>query len=233
MRKIFAAAALFATVIGCGAEKEAEFQVNMEDTVQKRSYAVGADIARTLAQQDITISHEAFSKGFRDQYLTGEALLTSKEITETVRALQQEKVDEQKAIQDKAGEESRAAGEKFLAENKTKEGVVALESGLQYKIIKEGSGRKPEPDDTITFHYEGRLVDGMKFDSSYDRNHPLTYPLGKLIPGWVEALQLMSAGSLWELYIPSDLAYGPRGSGRVPANAALVFKVELIEIKEK
>lgn len=124
-------------------------------------------------------------------------------------------------------------GEAFLEENKTKEGVVTLDSGLQYKIIEPGQGESPTPSDVVTVHYAGRLLDGTEFDSSYKRNEPISFPVTGVIPGWTEALQLMKKGAKWELYIPSHLAYGPQGGGPIPPNATLLFDVELIDFENQ
>lgn len=134
-------------------------------------------------------------------------------------------------IQNEKGKEAKEAGEKFLAENKTREGVVTLESGLQYKILNEGSGAKPTANDTVKCHYEGRLINGQVFDSSIRRGEPAEFPVGGVIAGWVEALQLMPVGSKWQLYIPSELAYGQHGAGAaIGPNETLIFDVELLEI---
>jgi FKBP-type peptidyl-prolyl cis-trans isomerase FklB len=133
-----------------------------------------------------------------------------------------------------AGEKNKKEGDQFLAQNKKKEGVNALASGLQYKIIKPGTGKKPQPTDTVTVQYRGTLIDGTEFDSSYRRGQPATFEVNKVIRGWTEALQLMQEGSKWQLFIPSDLAYGERGAGQqIGPNAALIFEVELLSIQGK
>jgi FKBP-type peptidyl-prolyl cis-trans isomerase FklB len=130
-------------------------------------------------------------------------------------------------------EKNIKAGEEFLAANKVKEGVVTTESGLQYKVIEEGSGPKPSPTDNVTVHYKGTLINGEEFDSSYKRNQPATFPVNGVIKGWTEALQLMSKGSKWELYIPSEIAYGAQGAGgAIGPNEVLIFEVELLEINK-
>jgi len=131
----------------------------------------------------------------------------------------------------KLSEGNKAAGEKFLAENKTKEGVQTTASGLQYKIITAGNGVKPKATDTVKVHYTGKLLDGKVFDSSVQRGEPVEFPVSGVIPGWVEALQLMPQGSKWEVYIPSDLAYGPTGNQAIPPSSTLIFEVELLEVK--
>jgi FKBP-type peptidyl-prolyl cis-trans isomerase FklB len=132
-----------------------------------------------------------------------------------------------------AGEKNQKEGEAFLAENKKKEGVITLPSGLQYKVIKAGSGNKPKATDTVTVHYQGTLVNGTEFDSSYRRGQPVSFPVNGVIPGWTEALQLMEAGAKWQIVIPSNLAYGDRGAGpQIGPNATLIFEIELISIQE-
>ena len=130
-------------------------------------------------------------------------------------------------------EKNKKAGEEFLAANKVKEGIVTTESGLQYRVINEGSGPKPTETDNVTVHYKGTLIDGEEFDSSYKRNQPATFPVNGVIKGWTEALQLMSKGSKWELFIPSEIAYGPNGAGgAIGPNEVLIFEVELIDINK-
>jgi len=132
------------------------------------------------------------------------------------------------------GEKNKKEGEIFLEANKKKEGVQTLPSGLQYKVLKAGAGKKPTATDTVTVHYRGTLIDGKEFDSSYQRGKPVTFPVNGVIPGWTEALPLMEEGAKWELFIPSNLAYGERGAGRdIGPNATLIFEVELISIEEK
>ena len=132
----------------------------------------------------------------------------------------------------KLSEKNKADGEKFLVENARKEGVTTLPSGLQYKEIKAGKGKSPKATDTVTTHYKGTLIDGMEFDSSYKRGEPATFPVSGVIPGWTEALQLMKEGAKWQLFLPSNLAYGERGAGRdIGPNATLIFEVELISVK--
>ena len=157
------------------------------------------------------------------------------EIRETLTALQQEMTTKMQEQMMQAAEKNKKDGEAFLAENKKKEGVVTTASGLQYKILKKGDGRIPKPDELVTAHYKGTLIDGTEFDSSFKRNKPAQCPVGGVIKGWQEALPLMPVGSKWQLFIPSELAYGERGAGRgsIGPNATLIFDVELISIDEK
>jgi FKBP-type peptidyl-prolyl cis-trans isomerase len=174
-------------------------------------------------------------RALKDAYVGNNLLLTDEEAKAALTALQAEVRAKEDAKLKAAAVENKKTGEAFLAANKTKEGVVTLPSGLQYKIIKEGTGPKPTAEDTVLCHYRGTLVDNTEFDSSYKRGEPLKIPVGGVIKGWTEAIQLMPVGSKWQLYIPSDLAYGERGAPGSPIgpNSALVFDVELISIEPK
>jgi len=149
-----------------------------------------------------------------------------------ISELQQERMAHQQAEESKLADENKTKGMAFLNENKQKPGVISLDSGLQYRVITQGSGPKPKKTDTVTFHYRGTLIDGTVFDSSYDRGEPATIPVEQLIPGWVEALPLMSVGSKWELFVPYDLGYGERPGGPGGPGSALIFEVELLDIKK-
>lgn len=198
---------------------------------QKISYALGATIGDSV-EQDYSVDQDAFFKGFASS-TTGEKLMTDQEIQQSMEAFQRQMQAAQmtkiKAVQEK----NKIDGEIFLAENQKKEGVITLESGLQYKIIKKGEGKKPVFSDTVECHYRGTTIDGKEFDSSYQRGTPASFPVTGVIKGWTEALQLMNVGSKWMLYIPSDLAYGERGAGvAIEPGAALIFEIELLGIQE-
>ncbi len=200
----------------------------------KNSYAIGIDIGGSLKKQPFEVDAALVAKGLKDALSGGKTLMTDQEVKETLMALQQEIMAKQQARMKEAGEKNKKEGEAFLAENKTKEGVKALPSGLQYKVITEGKGKKPAATDTVSVHYRGTLIDGTEFDSSFKRNQPATFPVNGVIKGWTEALQLMKEGSKWQLFIPSDLAYGERGAGAVIGpNAVLIFEVELLSIKSE
>jgi FKBP-type peptidyl-prolyl cis-trans isomerase len=162
-------------------------------------------------------------------------LLTEEEARAALMQLQSEMQAKMQAKQTAEGEANKKEGDAFLAANKTKEGVVTLPSGLQYKILKEGSGPKPTPTDSVVCNYKGTLINGTEFDSSYKRGEPATFPVTGVIKGWTEALQLMPVGSKWQLFVPADLGYGPRGTpgGPIGPNSTLIFEVELMSIKEK
>jgi len=159
-------------------------------------------------------------------------LMTEEEIRESLSALQKELMEKQAEKTKLMGEKNKKEGEAFLAENKKKEGVVTLPSGLQYKVIKEGTGKQPSADATVETNYRGTLIDGTEFDSSYKRGQAATFPVNGVIAGWTEALQLMKEGAKWQLFVPANLAYGERGAGNVIGpNATLIFEVELISVK--
>ncbi len=196
--------------------------------VQQRSYAVGRNIAMNLKQQGLEFDTEQLLKGMRDA-LTGQAsLLTDAELEQTLGALQQELQAKQNERTAALGAKNAKEGEAYLAANAAKEGVVTLPSGLQYKVLTAGTGKKPGAADTVVVHYRGTLLDGTEFDSSYKRNQPAKFKVNQVIPGWTEALQLMPVGSKWQLVIPAKLAYGERGAGAaIPPNSVLVFEVDL------
>jgi FKBP-type peptidyl-prolyl cis-trans isomerase len=193
---------------------------------QKASYGIGLSIGRQVQALDPDL--ESLIQGLRDS-TGGKPQLSTKELQEALTTYQQE-VETKRA---KQGEELVKKGEDFLAANKKKPDVVTLQSGLQYKVVKEGTGKAPKASDSVTVNYEGRLVDGTVFDSSERNGGPASFRVGGVIPGFSEALQLMKTGSKWQVYIPSNLAYGatPRPGGPIPPNAMLVFDLELVEVK--
>jgi len=201
---------------------------------EKNSYAIGVSMGTSLKRQALDIDSNMLSQGIKDALSDGKLLLNDKEIRDTLTNLQKEQMAKQAEHNQKLGETNKKSGEAFLAENKKKEGVVTLPSGLQYKIIKAGTGIIPKATDTVTVNYKGTLVDGTEFDSSYKRGEPATFPVGGVIPGWIEALQKMKVGSKWQLFVPANLAYGDKGAGNVIGpNAVLIFEVELISISPK
>lgn len=203
---------------------------------EKNSYAIGVmiatDMQRNLKRGGYEIDPEVVGRAFAEAFAGKPTIVTTAEAETVVRAYGTElrqKAEEKRRVE---SDKNKADGEKFLAENKAKDGVITLPSGLQYKVITEGKGPKPGTNDMVVTHYRGTLLDGTEFDSSYARGNPATFGLTGVIKGWREALQLMPVGSKWELYIPSDLAYGPQGSPpKIGPNAALKFEVELQEIK--
>jgi FKBP-type peptidyl-prolyl cis-trans isomerase FklB len=198
----------------------------------KVSYAIGAQIGSDMKKQTIDIDPDVLGKGLKDGFQGSKLLLTDEEMRGALSGLQQQMVAKQTERMRELGAKNKQAGTAFLAENKKKEGVKVLPSGLQYKVVKEGTGKMPKADDTVTVNYKGTLIDGTEFDSSYKRGEPATFPVKGVIKGWTEALQLMKVGSKWELFIPSELAYGEQPAGRVIGpNSTLLFEVELLGIK--
>ncbi|MBI5015533.1 MAG: FKBP-type peptidyl-prolyl cis-trans isomerase [Deltaproteobacteria bacterium] len=199
----------------------------------KVSYGLGMDLGTNLGRQQVEVDPDLLARGLKDALAGGKTLMTPDEVRTTLTALQTELRAKQQEAMKKLAEKNKQEGDAFLEANKSKEGVVVLASGLQYKILKAGEGKKPTPDDTVECNYRGTLIDGTEFDSSYRRKQPATFKVKGVIPGWTEALQLMPTGSKWQLFIPSNLAYGERGAGRdIGPNSTLIFEVELLEIKE-
>jgi FKBP-type peptidyl-prolyl cis-trans isomerase FklB len=200
----------------------------------KVSYAIGLNIGKSFRKDSVDVNSLIFARGVKDAITGAKPLLTDEELKTALTELQAELKKHQDDASRLAGEANQKAGETFLAENKTKDGVVALPSGLQYKIITAGSGAKPAETDSVVCNYRGTLLDGTEFDSSFKRGQPATFPVNGVIKGWTEALQLMPVGSKWQIFVPPDLAYGARGAGgEIGPNATLVFEVELISIQEK
>ena len=202
-----------------------------KDSREKNSYSVGANWGNSLKKQEVDVDLEVLIRGLREAFV-GQSALSDEQIRESMMALNKEIRAKQEEKRKQQGEKNKQEGEKFLAENKTKPGVVALPSGLQYKVLTDGSGESPKPGDVVTVNYRGTLIDGTEFDSSYKRGQPATFSVTGVIKGWTEALELMKPGAKWQLFIPSDLAYGERGSGpTIGPNAALQFEVELVSSK--
>jgi FKBP-type peptidyl-prolyl cis-trans isomerase FklB len=202
---------------------------------QKASYALGVNIGKGLHRDGVDVDAATLARGIRDAAAGGKLAMTEDEMKTVLTALQAEVRKKQEAEVAAAGEQNKKEGETFLAANKTKEGVQTLPDGLQYKILTTGNGPKPTATDTVVANYKGTLINGTEFDSSYKRGQPATFPVGQVIKGWTEILQMMPVGSKWEVYIPSDLAYGPQGPGRGPIgpNETLIFEIELVSIQPK
>ncbi len=200
---------------------------------EKLSYSMGVATGTQLKRQDIDVDTDMFAKGIKDVLAGGQLMMTEQQVQETLMNFQKEMAAKQAEKNKVLGEKNKKEGEAFLAENGKKEGVKTLPSGLQYRVIKDGTGKMPKATDTVVTNYRGKLIDGTEFDSSYKRGQPATFPVKGVIKGWTEALQLMKEGSTWELFVPAELAYGERGAGSVIGpNATLIFEVELISIQD-
>ena len=196
----------------------------------KASYIIGFNLGSNLKKQEIPVTADLIVKGLRDGLGGAKGLLTDEEIQAAMTEFQQKMMAKQQAEMKEKGEKNKKEADEFLAANKTKQGVVTTASGLQYQILQEGTGATPKATDQVTVHYKGALLDGTVFDSSYERNEPATFTVNQVIPGWVEALQLMKVGSKAKLFIPPALAYGEAGAGQqIGPNALLVFDVELLK----
>jgi FKBP-type peptidyl-prolyl cis-trans isomerase FklB len=200
----------------------------------KVSYALGMNIGANLHRQSIEVDPNIVRQGLEDAMAGGKTLLSEDEARATLTELQADIRKKQQEKMQQAGEANKKEGDAFLAANKGKDGVVALPSGLQYKILTPGTGPKPTASDSVVCNYRGTLIDGKEFDSSYKRGQPATFPVGGVIKGWTEALQLMPVGSKWQLFVPAELGYGDRGTGAdIGPNATLIFEVELLSIQSK
>lgn len=200
---------------------------------EKVSYSIGVDLGKHLQRQGIEINTSMFAKGIQDGLSGTTTLLTEDQMKTVLNDFQKKMMEKRVAEMNKVSTANQAAGERFLAENKTKPGVVTLPSGLQYKIITQGKGVKPSKDDTVTVEYTGHLINGTVFDSTEKSGKPATFKVSQVIPGWTEALQLMPVGSTWEVYIPANLAYGTRNVGSmIGPNETLIFNVHLIDTKK-
>jgi FKBP-type peptidyl-prolyl cis-trans isomerase FklB len=203
----------------------------------KLSYSVGFNVGKSLKQQDIKVNVDLLTKGIKES-LSAQAttLLTADQVSQTLQEFQKERLAKQVEEFKKKTESNTKTGQDFLEQNKKKDGVKVLASGLQYKVLKSGAedGKKPKASDTVTTHYKGTLLDGTEFDSSYKRGEPTSFPVEGVIAGWTEALQLMKPGDKWQLFVPPELGYGARGTpdGKIGPNQTLVFEVELISIAD-
>ncbi|MFQ5355670.1 MAG: FKBP-type peptidyl-prolyl cis-trans isomerase [Desulfobacterales bacterium] len=233
--KVVAIAAVCVGLAGCQpqANSEQKASIELKDQQDKVTYSIGYNIGNNLKQQKVEVKADVLAKGINDALAGNDQMMTQEEMQETMKQFQNEQMAKMQKEREEASGKNKAEGETFLAENKSKEGVVTLESGLQYKVVEAGKGNIPAADDTVVVHYKGTLLDGTEFDSSYKRGQPATFPVKGVIPAWTEALQLMKEGAKWQLFIPSNLAYGERGAGGIIGpNATLLFDVELIEIKK-
>lgn len=229
--KLVAAAAMGLVMSSTMAASDA---TALKTDTDKLSYSIGEDLGKNFKRQGIEINSAIMAQGINDGLSNNpKPLLTDDQIKEVLNKFQKDIMTKRAADFSKKAEENKAIGEKFLNENKAKQGIVALPSGLQYKVIKNGSGKKPTKDDMVTVEYTGHLINGDVFDSTSKTGKPATFKLSQVIPGWVEALQLMPAGSTWEIYVPASLAYGDRSvGGPIGPNETLIFNIHLIDVKK-
>ena len=206
-------------------------ETKLTETKDKVSYSIGADIGSTIKRQGIEVDPETLLLGLKDSYAGGKLAMTDEEMKSTMESFQKEMMAKMTKKREEDAKKNREAGEKFLAENKKKDGVKTTASGLQYKIVTEGKGEKPKETDTVVTHYRGTTIDGKEFDSSYKRNEPAEFPLAGVIKGWTEGLQLIPVGTTAEFYVPAELAYGDNAPPEIGPGQTLIFKVELLSIK--
>lgn len=201
--------------------------------VDKLSYSIGSDLGKNFKRQGIEVNPAIMAKGIQDGMGTAPLLLTDDQMKDVLTKFQKDLMAKRTADFNKKAEDNKSKGEAFLSQNKSKPGVVVLPDGLQYKIITAGTGVKPAKEDTVTVEYTGKLISGEVFDSTEKSGKPATFKLSQVIPGWTEALQLMPAGSTWEIYVPANLAYGSRSvGGPIGPNETLIFNVHLISVKK-
>ncbi len=206
-----------------GQEKSSQ----LKDQKEKVSYSIGMNIGFNLSRQKVDINPDVLAAGIKDA-IAGKPLLTQDQVKDVMAQFEKDMEQKQK----QAGEKNKTDGAKFLEENKKKQGVKTTASGLQYKVMKEGTGAQPKPTEMVTVNYRGTLIDGTEFDSSYKRGQPATFPVNGVIKGWTEALQLMKVGSKYQVFVPANLAYGERSvSPELGPNATLIFEVELLDAK--
>ena len=231
MLKHATAASLSLALLATSVQAE---EPKLESERDKASYLIGRNIGETINRDGIKLNIENLVMGLREGLTGKDSKISEADAVKIMETFQAEMQKQAEAKAASASAENVAAGTKFLADNKKREGVKVTKSGLQYEVISAGKGAKPTPLDTVTVHYHGTLIDGTVFDSSVERKSPATFPVNGVIAGWTEALQLMEAGAKYKLFIPADLAYGKNGAGRdIGPNSTLIFEVELLSIKGK
>ncbi|MEI6696948.1 MAG: FKBP-type peptidyl-prolyl cis-trans isomerase [Bacteroidota bacterium] len=232
MKKIIFSISALILLISLSVNAQKNKTVVLTSTADSISYLIGADIGHNLVTNAIDFKSELLFKGIEDAVKNMDTLVVSKlKKDEVLGKWQQERMKKQEKEKSKKSEGAKKLGTAFLAKNKTAEGVKELPSGLQYKVIKEGSGVHPKATDKVKVHYHGTLIDGSVFDSSVERGEPISFGLNQVIPGWTEGVQLMTPGSKYVFYIPSNLAYGDREAGKIPPGSTLIFEVELFSIE--
>ena len=224
-------AAILSVVFSFGVCQAAD-KLELKDQKDKESYSLGYQFGETLKMQGIDLNLDVYISALRDALGEKEPQMSAEEMRSTVMGLRQRVAAAQQKALKEQGDKNLAEGKAFLAVNGKKKGVKTLPSGLQYRVLSEGTGKTPKKSDTVTVHYRGTLVDGTEFDSSIARGQPATFKVDGVIPGWTEALQLMKEGAKWQIFIPPELAYGERGvPSHIPPQSVLIFEVELISVK--
>jgi FKBP-type peptidyl-prolyl cis-trans isomerase len=206
--------------------------MEFKDRKDKVSYSIGVDIAKSLQRSSTDVNVDVLARGMKDLLAGGELQMTDEEMQSVFAEVKNENAAKQQAKRDAQAERNRKDGEAFLEKNSKNEGIILLPSGLQYQVLKEGSGKSPKPGDTVNVHYRGMFIDGTEFDSSYQRNEPTLFPVKGVIKGWTEALQLMKEGSHWKIAVPPALAYGETGTpgGPIGPNQVLLFELEILQV---
>ena len=208
--------------------------VKLDSEEAKLSYAIGSDLGRNFKAQSIKINPDIFLQGMKDSLSGNKRLMSDKETQKTLQAFQKQMLLKRLESYKKEASSNKQKGEKFLEQNKKNPGIVTTKSGLQYKVLKKGAGLSPKINDSVLVEYTGKLLNGKVFDSSVKTGKPATFQVNQVIAGWTEALQLMKPGGEWEIFVPSNLAYGPRGTGSpIGPNETLVFNIKLISIQKK
>jgi len=229
---IFSLAIATMLFVSCGNNKKADLKTQNDSVAYVIGANIGENLKNNIANDSLDLSSAALVQGFKDALEGLDSVTFTKEEKQNIMMQFQKNMQEkQMKKMAEAAAPNKQAGAQFLEQNKKQPGVIQTQSGLQYKVIKEGKGKMPKATDKVTVHYEGKLIDGTVFDSSFERKEPASFGVTGVIPGWTEALQLMKEGGSYELYIPSDLAYGDQGNQSIPGGSTLIFKVELIKVE--
>lgn len=225
--------AIFLYLISTGcAKKDSKTSITLKTKLDTISYLIGSNIGTNFKQNGIEVNNEILLKGIEEGVKGDKPFLSEEVIKKVMMSFQKEMTAKQEVKMKEETDKVKKEGESFLMENKKKEGIITLPSGLQYKVVKMGKGPKPKETDVVKCNYEGTLINGKVFDSSYQKNQPATFPLNQVIKGWTEGLQLMPVGSEYMLYLPSELAYGDRSQNSIPGGSTLIFKIELLSIEK-
>lgn len=230
MKKLFVMSSLALAVSLTACNKPSSSSTKLATDDAKAAYSIGYMTAKSMSAQVPTLDTKSYAAGFKDAYTKKDPAIKEEDMKTVLMAFEAKVRKEAEDKQKKDAAEAVTKGAAYLAENAKKAGVITTASGLQYQVIKEGTGAKPVATDTVKVHYEGKLVDGTVFDSSIKRGEPVSFPLNQVIAGWTEGVQLMTVGSKYKFVIPANLAYGEQGGGPIPANSVLTFEVELLEI---